>query len=318
MIKPPKPLRLDRRRLHRGFMTIAAGFQFNGGVLLCADSQYSGRSIKFFDSKLKELTQHSRDGDEQFRSVIAVSGTDCYLDMAVSACENAMLKVIDADAVDIGEPDAIRTALSDALCEFHQKQIFKHPHYGYSDGPSVTLLIAVRVDGNATIFRTQETAVTEISFFDPCVFIGSGSEVARYAVTPLIKPDAYNEGLTLDEAVLLGTHALRIAKHYDPYCGGWSQFAVLSDDGSASDVARREIDSGEVYSKAFEEILQRLFYSAAQLDGEEGLHNEDELWRLSVKLRELRDVQRSSISARRNLTEELKRARAFKPSTPQK
>lgn len=132
--------------------------------------------------------------------------------------------------------------------------------------PKFSLLVGVWFGGNARLFRTNETSVVEISFFDPCTFVGSGSDVARYATTPLIKPVFDKAGMSLDEAVLLATHALRVAKQNDVFCGGWSDFAVLYDDGNVSSVARSEIAATEHYSETFEEIIRTLFYSVADVD----------------------------------------------------
>lgn len=157
-------------------------------------------------------------------------------------------------------------------------------------------MIGVQVENeNARLFRTNETTVIEI-YDDACVFVGSGSDIARYAVRPLIKFNHPSDHLTFDEAVLLATHTLRVAKDHDPYCGGESEFIALFDDGTQSGVMKQDILSTEKYSRVFDEIVADLFYS--------GLNERQGRLVSKDKLDALRREQKSA----RQLREELRRA----------
>ena len=281
-------------------MTIAAGVQFAGGVLLCADTQYSGGSIKFFDTKLSRYTFTDDEGREQMNAVVAASGTDVYMQSLVRVFEDAIFR-FDFDQEQGSPNEALRRNLETALGEFYQKHIFKHPHYGYTSGPFVELLLAMHVTGqNACLFRTSEAVVEEIPWADPvCVFIGSGGDVASQAVRPLLSPDlmGLRRGPSFDEAILLACHALRIAKQNDAYCGGDSEFAVLFDDGSQGGIAHSEIMSSEKYSEAFDQVLRRLFFSVA--NGEKKFQVSDR------ELESLRAEQQELIERRRLIRERL-------------
>jgi 20S proteasome alpha/beta subunit len=245
-------------------MTIAAGFQFNGGVLLCADRQYSSPSIKFFETKISHASHiDDRDGKltEPMQTVIAMSGTDGYMQTVRDQVENALLSAY-SNPNDMQRWATIeREVIEKALIKAYKQHIYPHPHYGYTTGPSVDLLIAVwREGGNATLYRTAETSANTVPFLDPFVFLGSGSDIARYAVSPLVSPGMYSKrGLTLNECILLASHTLRVAKQNDVYCGGDSEFAVLYDDGSTGGIAQGKIETLEKYSETFEEILRKLF-----------------------------------------------------------
>lgn len=284
-------------------MTIAAGIQFNGGVLLCADTQFSSPSIKFFDSKIMHYEAYDED-DRQVNTVVAMSGTDGYMQMIVRKVEDAVSSAYTAEAE---EWDSVipKDVIESALIEAYNKHVYPHPRYGYVGGPNAELLIGMWQDSeNAKLYRTYETSVNEVSYYNPCVFVGSGSDVARYAIAPLIDPGKFrNEGISLDEAVLLATHALRVAKQNDIYCGGRSEFAVLYDDGSTGGVANYAINATEKYSETFEMILRRLFYSLADLKSE----RTQEAIRLSnAQLAQIRREQKLLIAERKQIVELLK------------
>lgn len=286
-------------------MTIAAGIQFNGGVLLCADSQFSSPSIKFFDTKLSQMESNSMDEQERINTVVAMSGTDGYMQTVVTKIEDALSAAfMDRSAeewVFVRETEVIESA----LIEVYKNHIYPHPRYGYTDGPHVELLIGISHGySNATVYRTSETAVNELSFLDPFVFIGSGSDVARYAVSPLVDSQKFSrEGLLLDEAVLLATHALRVAKQNDIYCGGQSEFAVLYDDGTTGGVAQSAVDVTERYSETFEGVLRRLFYSVADIESD---RTADAIRLSNLQIKRIRSEQKKLIRERRRIADLLK------------
>lgn len=132
--KPPKLI--PKRPVRRGFMTIAAGFQFNRGVLLCADTQYTGGSIKFFQSKLYQSSGTNGSGMERVDAVVAASGSDGYMQAVVSQCEETTIWNFAFREGDEGNAgDKLREKLEDTLCAYYEKHIYKHPHYGYTGGP---------------------------------------------------------------------------------------------------------------------------------------------------------------------------------------
>jgi 20S proteasome alpha/beta subunit len=245
-------------------MTIAAGFGFQGGVMICADRQFSGASVKLFQTKLSHLDYIDIDSLDAptLKSIFAMSGTDGYMQMAVERCEDALVKLASDSSANV-DALSVRDALTDALVEVHNKHFFNHPRYGYTDGPSVSLVIGVRPTGeDALLYWTNETTINQVVGYK-CV--GSGAEIASYAMSPLYE----NSSITLKDLLLVATHGLRIAKQYDPYCGGESEFAILLDSGQKSAVEGFEISAAEAYSTTFQKIMRDLFFASADLDKED-------------------------------------------------
>jgi 20S proteasome alpha/beta subunit len=193
-------------------VTIAAGFRFDGGILICADTQYSG-SLKFFDTKIHHHIRSRLGGDNVFYALIAVSGTDGYMQMAESAIADAISELsTDKGHEDIDDRD-VHGVIADAMVKLHETHLYKHPHYGYISGPSVNVIVAVWMEnlGFPLLYWTNETAVNEVTWPDYAL-VGSGADIARFAIKPLLEIDAQEENTTLEKAIMLATHTLRIAK----------------------------------------------------------------------------------------------------------
>jgi hypothetical protein len=298
----PKPQKLIPRRFrHRGFMTIAAGFQFDSGILLCADTQYTGGAIKLFAPKLQSTVIEGLKPRDEVSVAIVFSGTETYMQMAALAVEDEIQQVVDHASLRDEEPNVaeFRVAIENFLLKFHHKHIYEHPNYKSGIGPSVSMVIGIQAGSSAILFRTNETAVEEIRIDAPCAFVGSGREIAEFAVRPLV-PDLSEKVLTLDEAILLATHALRVAKQSDPNCGGRSDFIVLFDNGAEPRVTSIEIKSAEEYSKSFDRLLQRLFFSVADTK-----KTSKRLKITDQELIEIRTEQRELIRQRERLLRDL-------------
>jgi len=247
---PAIPKRLQKRKP----VTIAAGFKFKDGILVCADTQYTS-SVKFHQSKISSATVAS-DKFDYLEMVFAMSGTDGHMQMAVEVCEDAISR---CDVADSGFIYEARDQCASALATLYEKHFFPHKLYGYEGGPSASLIIGIYVTGEGSdLLWTHETAVT---FADKYHIVGSGSDLARYAIEPLFQDD-----LTLDEVTLLATHALRVTKQGDPYCGEKSQFAAIFDSGLTSEVEEFEVIQGESYSETFQGIMRKLFFAGADVE----------------------------------------------------
>ena len=245
-------------------MTVAAGFTFGSGVLICADTQFTSSSVKFNATKIVHASASGQD-QKEIESVFAMSGTDGHMQTAVSACERAIANdLTDRDPDELGF-DAVKDCLEKALVDVYEKHFFRHKHYGYVGGPEVSLIVGVLVpDHNAYLYWTQETTVNEIEEY---MFVGSGADIARYVTEPLL---IRNRDMTLDEVMLLATHALRTAKASDPHTGGTSEFSVLYDGTrNPKRVEKFDISNTEAYSKTFESIVRDLFYASADWDAEQ-------------------------------------------------
>ncbi len=270
-------------------MTIAAGFHFDVGVLVCADTQFSSPSLKFHAPKLSSTLSL---GKKQMHMVFAMSGTDGYMQTAIESCEQALCQVNEDQELD---ESFLRETLQKALVAVYGDHFYPHPRYGYTDGPQVELIVGVLTDdSDPMLFSTQETTVTPIYDYR-C--IGSGGDLATQVLKPLI---ISSDSRSLRQTVLLATHALKIAKESDPSCGGISQFAIINRDGFESPIVNSEIDSFEAYSKVFQGIMNDLFYAAADIDNEAECISKA-LTSIQRQAREIREEQKASREKRERL-----------------
>ena len=239
-------------------MTIAAGFYYDKGILLCADTQFSAPSIKFYQPK---LTSTISVGAKDVHVGFAMSGTDGYMQTAVASCEKALCEV---DEVKELNEHFVREILENALVEVYSKHLYSHPRYGYPDGPSVDLIIGVLTsDSEPMLFSTQETTVSPVTDEFRCV--GSGGLIAAQALRPLVGPSASR---SLKKTLLLATHGLKVAKDSDLYCGGTSEFAVINGSGFERRVPGLNIEYLESYSQVFQGIMNDLFFAAVDIENE--------------------------------------------------
>lgn len=251
LLDPPRELTQIPRG---GSMTIAAGFFYKGGILVCADSQFTSPSVKFHAPKLSSAESF---GSKDVNMVFAMSGSHGYMQTAVAACERALYSIDEDKELD---EDFVMATLEDALVSVYEKHFYKHPRYGYTDGPQVSLIAGVwTTDNKPVLFETEETTVKPI---DNYACIGSGADIANQVLRPL----AGDHDRSLKNTVLLATHALKAAKDSDPNCGGDSQFATINMRGWESPVARFTIESYEAYSAIYQQIQNDLFFASAEIE----------------------------------------------------
>jgi len=153
----PSPIRRLRRRLlerrnqanGKPDMTIAAGFNFDHGVLLCADTKHSG-DMALYESKVAKKEYPSG-----AQSVCVFAGSSKYAHMAIRKVESAL------SALKRPSLSAMEREIEKVLLQVHRDHIFKHPDRNSWTGPNIWLLIGLwsPVDGLCA-YSTEETAIT--------------------------------------------------------------------------------------------------------------------------------------------------------------
>ncbi len=265
-------------------MTIAAGFHFAHGILLCADTQHTVPSMmKLNASKIVRQDLTARGGGQL---VFALSGTVAYAHMAIDHCTRAILEKPPRERTGGG----LRVALEEAIENFYQHHMYPHPRYGYNDGPMLQLLIAARsdIDSTLALYATSETAVTEVIDYE-CV--GAGAFLSNYLIPTLFR----HSRMGLNDAGNIAIHVLRETKLYVDSCGGGSEFVVLDKDGKMSKVGHYDIAQGEALSEGFSTAVRRLLVVSADLET------------TTQKLREEFDMAFTIIEAFRNGEKEKRR-----------
>jgi 20S proteasome alpha/beta subunit len=259
-------------------VTIAAGFKFHPGVLLCADTQHTYSGImKLQESKIKPIT-FANGGS---RAGFVIAGSVAYGHMAVDACVRSIEKIKSKNMTAAG----FRLVLEEQLENFYQKHIYPHPHYGRDGGPDFQLLIAFwsHLDKTVSLFSTWDSAVTEVP---KSATVGTGSYLAQYLIKQLYKHTKMN----LKDVANIAIHVLRLIKEHVDTCGGRSEFFVLNASGDTS-VANFDISSTEAISSAFEEMVYRIFLTAADLDAPEA--------ELDKEFQIVKEVIKATVDARR-------------------
>lgn len=236
-------------------MTIAAGFSFVDGVLICADTEVTQSAAKYQESKISSVT-FGGENNPGPKLTFAISGWFPHAKRAIAACRVAIREIFLKNPRSL-DNERIRGCIEDSLAKFYRKHIFTHPQYGTEAAPSVSLIIGVwsAVTGRPSLLANYETVVNEISGFE-CV--GIGSYFARYACSNL-----FHSNMTLREITLLATHVLHQTKKNVPNCGKESQFISLRVGGELSPVAYYEVAAGDEYSDKFTLLMNSLLFDLA-------------------------------------------------------
>jgi len=226
-------------------MTIAAGFLFDKGLLLCSDTQYTGQ-IKLLGSKI--FPYEYSDGS---KSVFVGVGHMMYTRMCVQLMQYSIEDIPPSERT-IGR---IHSMLVAGVTNLHQGHLFKHPR---QDAIEAQFLIGIWAakDKSLAFFSTEETAVVRMYGYD---VKGSSESLdqriirQRYQRVRNIREKPKH---TETEARAMAMDALKESKQYDPYCGGDDECMVLKETGemlpvgrlfinpSKSKGARRREDSG--------------------------------------------------------------------------
>jgi 20S proteasome alpha/beta subunit len=232
MIGPhPKPRPFQRpnsKRLpERKPMTIAIGFLYQDGLLLCADTQFTG-NIKLMGSKI--LPHKYEDGS---KSAFVVAGHPRYARMCVQLIEYQISALPEEDR----SLSKMHLEVVAGIKELYQEHIFKHPkRYDVE----VQLLVGLwsAKDEAVAFYSTEDTAVPRMYGYD-C--LGSGEVLAHQYIRPRYKrvtSTTQKPRHTETEVRRLAIEAMRQVKKYDPYCGGDIECLTLTNDGQMSSVVK--------------------------------------------------------------------------------
>jgi 20S proteasome alpha/beta subunit len=222
-------------------LSIAAGFNFSDGVMLCADTRHTGMQA-LYASKIfrKEYPNGAK-------SVFAVSGNNlAYFRMAVQECEYA-LGVLDAASQSTQRQ--MRVQVEDALKridEDHVQRDKENRKFSF-----VVCLYSPLEGGTLKLYQTDESAIFEAPGY---VCVGAGEYLAHYLIRPM-----YQQGLSLEQVSTIAISALIRVKEYDALCGGRSEFIVVKNDGTTSEIGAFDIDQGEYLSEEFDRAARPLF-----------------------------------------------------------
>lgn len=226
-------LGLQRRKR----VTIVAGFKCPSGVVMCADTEESaGVDLKWSTTKLfaydREWCQAGFGG-----SVFGPIG-----EMLIERLKEELDKGYDS-------LPRIRSAIRSILRDAYENEIKLLP---YDDRDKIVdLLIALRPRGqqDITLLKTHGTIDNEVHSYE---VIGTG-EAVRYVAENL-----YRNDLPIGQAVLLGTHLVRVAKKYAQGVGGDTHILILTSDGRMAferiEFSRKQEEFFEQFNDALKDL----------------------------------------------------------------
>jgi hypothetical protein len=186
-------------------MTIAAGFVCREGVLLCADTEHTGWSAKFHESKLGEFEIPGG------KLAFALAGNTSFAWSVMQKCRRLLQTV---------PPEKTLSELERILDREYRRNVLSNP--GRDQNYHYWLLIAIWSPGHRVrLYATNETAIREVTTFD-C--IGIGRELADYLIRP-----CFTSLMPERLALPLAAYALAGVKESITGCGGMSVYLVLGD-----------------------------------------------------------------------------------------
>lgn len=251
---PALPRRLPGRRVA---VTIAAGFRFAEGIVICADTEISyGAEFKTRGSKVFPYSfQKSED-----KLVFTFSGDVPYSKM----CIQAMARAVATLTPNRWNVEGVYDALRDQLFKFHDKYIFKHPRHPYGDGPQVNLIVGAwsAKERRLNLYESSEAALVEVSDLEPVAITGSGSPFSRYIAKPLIP----HEHMPLADVLTVAVYALKEAKDNVPGCGKATELITLSNGGEIGSLGWLHSADVEKFADSFAAGIRHLFVETCDLD----------------------------------------------------
>jgi 20S proteasome alpha/beta subunit len=254
-------------------MTIAIGFWYGDGVLVCSDSLYTAGALKLSGKKVFR----AEIGEE--RVIFAIAGSVPYGKMAVE-------KAVSEIAAKTDRTKAIlKKAVEDVLLDVYRSHLYPHPEFRKFGGPEFELVVGAwsHIDG-LEFFYTSDTAVTDITDHH-C--LGYGQDLAYF----LIKQIFRHPSLSVDDAASVAVHVLRETKENVSFCGGPSQYACLSKNGKMCGRLGLDLSGKEEMSEAVSQAVRRLYLIAADL-GAKKEQIDSEIEQLAMIVRTSRDYLR--------------------------
>lgn len=223
-------------------MTIAAGFVTRNGILICADTQYTG-GAKIYKPKVQPFTLN-----DETLLVFALAGHTDYGQMAIEECLESVNAIPQAQRSMTKVRKAMQSVLVDVnrlidACPEQDRDLFRFE-----------LLVGVyRNPYKPKLFVTRRTSIRTVETRE-C--IGTGEYLAGYLLA------SHQRGASMKDTLLLATRMLYYLKQYDANCGGYSHFAIIGRNGflqqqewSTTEVVEKYIPRLEAWTSV---LLNRL------------------------------------------------------------
>jgi hypothetical protein len=220
------------------YMTIAAGFCCEDGIVLAADQE---RSTSF--SKVRAQKIFVLPPQRKVTGAIVGSGTTSYIKMAI---ENIVEGIKDTTTL-----KQIEKVVKREILDLHEKHFYIIPEK--ADRPSVSLLIALWIQGekDCVLLKTSQTSVSRVRTYD---LIGVGKFLATCLIDTLCEL-----GGSCEDAALSAICVVGLVKSYVPGCGGSTDIVSISRDGTIRRAVNYRIEAAEEFFAGFMEDAKLIF-----------------------------------------------------------
>jgi 20S proteasome alpha/beta subunit len=226
-LKPQQEFTSRKRLLERKAVTIIAGFKFEEGVVLCADTQETiGEIIKNQVPKLR-IEKQTQAGSNMAVAFCGATDSGPFIEKLTGLAWEEARTAKDLDNACL----RIEKTIKNVYAEFGD--IFQNGRM-----PDATLIFGITMDGRSRLFEAEGPIVNEKTDY---AVAGIGQYLARFLVNRL-----YTPFLTANQCVILAAYVLSLTKEYVEGCGGDSHVALLRDKKS----------SGRVHAKLVEEVTE--------------------------------------------------------------
>jgi hypothetical protein len=213
---------------HPNPVTIAIGFEFQDGVLFCADTKIT-TDVKTNESKILPCW-YGKEGRDCV-SVFALAGSFDFARAAIEKCESAVAGLDFADHSRM-KLDLIQDSIESALRKFYRQHIYPQGDLR----PDFQLLIGLWLWGDTRILATRDSTLKTVSGFE-C--LGAGAYLARHYIKQFMPTgrDFNRNNVTLAEIRLITEWVLETLMEYDESCGGEAEFMVMKHNGEIGDLS---------------------------------------------------------------------------------
>jgi 20S proteasome alpha/beta subunit len=214
-----RPLPPSTRVRYNRAMTIAAGFTFANGVMLCADTLHTGWGHTVLESKMSRT-------DCSIGSVVfAFAGHQSFAKAAITTCHRALKAA--------SEDDDLFDLLSRTTADEYYRLVLSVPTHAGDAQFHYRLLIGARYPwGDTQLFSTEQHSLSRCADY---TCIGDGESLALYLLRSLYSPN-----MELHNARIALTHVMAKVKSFIANCGGPTQFQILTSDNK-NEVASYEL-----------------------------------------------------------------------------
>ncbi len=230
-------------------MTIIAGFHVQDGILLVADTMYSG-GVKIHQSKLFGYHLNFKT-PEMCALTFALAGHEDHGKMAIEDCVAAVGAIEPEQRTLVNFREAMRASIR----RIHDEYV-DHASRGEHETAKFELIVGAWLPkaGGLKLFKSKGRSFLQVQDNYHCA--GIGAYLGDYLMRPMFTPR-----MTVNEVALLAIQGFATAKSYDQYCGGDTQFIRILQGGQLTNVVPYDIQGSETYVSLFERASRSLLFS---------------------------------------------------------